>query len=64
MCRWPLPSAKRPLATLGAQVRQVDLLSDTAIELVVALDEPLAFLPGQYVNIQVPGTPHVRALLI
>lgn len=48
-------------ATLGAQVRQVNLLSDTAIELVVALDEPLAFLPGQYVNIQVPGTLHVRA---
>jgi len=39
----------------------VNLLSDTAIELVVALDEPLAFLPGQYVNIQVPGTLHVRA---
>ena len=50
---------KTALATLGAQVRQVNLLSDTAIELVVALDEPLAFLPGQYVNIQVPGTPHV-----
>ena len=52
---------KTALATLGAQVRQVNLLSDTAIELVVALDEPLAFLPGQYVNIQVPGTLHVRA---
>ncbi|STW82891.1 benzoate dioxygenase, ferredoxin reductase component [Klebsiella pneumoniae] len=52
---------KTALATLGAQVRQVNLLSDTAIELVVALDEPLAFLPGQYINIQVPGTPHVRA---
>ncbi len=52
---------KTTLANIGAQVRQVNLLSDTAIELVVALDEPLAFLPGQYVNIQVPGTPHVRA---
>jgi benzoate/toluate 1,2-dioxygenase reductase subunit len=39
----------------NGQVRQVNLLSDTAIELVVALDEPLAFLPGQYINIQVPG---------
>ncbi|STV91510.1 benzoate dioxygenase, ferredoxin reductase component [Klebsiella pneumoniae] len=28
---------KTALATLGAQVRQVNLLSDTAIELVVAL---------------------------
>ncbi len=52
---------KTALTNTGAQVRQVNLLSDTAIELVVALDEPLAFLPGQYVNIQVPGTPHVRA---
>lgn len=43
---------KTALATLGAQVQQVNLLSDSAIELVVALDEPLAFLPGQYVNIQ------------
>lgn len=51
---------KTALTNTGAQVRQVNLLSDTAIELVVALDEPLAFLPGQYVNIQVPGTPHVR----
>lgn len=52
---------KTVLTNTGAQVRQVNLLSDTAIELVVALDEPLAFLPGQYVNIQVPGTLHVRA---
>lgn len=52
---------KTALTNTGAQVRQVNLLSDTAIELVVALDEPLAFLPGQYVNIQVPGTLHVRA---
>jgi len=52
---------KTALTDTGAQVRQVNLLSDTAIELVVALDEPLAFLPGQYINIQVPGTTHVRA---
>ncbi len=37
---------KTALTNTGAQVRQVNLLSDTAIELVVALDEPLAFLPG------------------
>ena len=52
---------KTALTNTGAQVRQVNCLSDTAIELVVALDEPLAFLPGQYINIQIPGTPHVRA---
>ncbi|MDR6359507.1 ferredoxin [Klebsiella sp. SORGH_AS 1173] len=37
---------KTALTNTGAQVRQVNCLSDTAIELVVALDEPLAFLPG------------------
>ncbi|SXD04629.1 benzoate 1,2-dioxygenase electron transfer component BenC [Klebsiella quasipneumoniae] len=52
---------KTALTNTGAQVRQVNCLSDTAVELVVALDEPLDFLAGQYVNIQVPGTPHVRA---
>jgi benzoate/toluate 1,2-dioxygenase reductase subunit len=33
---------KTALTNTGAQVRQVNCLSDTAIELVVALDEPLA----------------------
>jgi benzoate/toluate 1,2-dioxygenase reductase subunit len=32
---------KTALTNTGAQVRQVNCLSDTAIELVVALDEPL-----------------------
>ncbi|MFU0921958.1 benzoate 1,2-dioxygenase electron transfer component BenC [Kluyvera sichuanensis] len=52
---------KTALVTQGAEVQQVNLLSDTAIELVVKLDDALAFLPGQYINIQVPGTPQVRA---
>lgn len=52
---------KTALASLGAAVKQVNLLSDTAIELVVVLDEPLDFLPGQYINIEVPGTPQARA---
>lgn len=36
-------------------------LSSSAIELVVELEKGIDFLPGQYVNIQVPGGPHVRA---
>lgn len=50
-----------------AQARQVLTCqmvptTDCVIDVpVAALDEPLAFLPGQYVNIQVPGTLHVRA---
>lgn len=52
---------KTAITTTDAEVVQVTMLSDTAIELVVQLDEPLTFLPGQYINIQVPGTPQVRA---
>ena len=55
---------KTALATLGAQVRQVNLLSDTAIELVVALDEPLAFLPGQYAQHSGAGYASCPRLLI
>ncbi|MEN0614858.1 benzoate 1,2-dioxygenase electron transfer component BenC [Klebsiella indica] len=51
---------KTMLTTVGAEVRQIRLLSDTTIELVVKLDEALAFLPGQYVHIQVPETSQVR----
>lgn len=54
---------KTATATLGAQVQQVNLLSDSAIELVVALDEPLAFLPGQYVNIRAGYAPRPRLFL-
>lgn len=52
---------KTALASVGAAVVAVNALSESALELVVALDEALVFLPGQYINIQVPGTPHVRA---
>ncbi|PLM60883.1 NADH oxidase, partial [Klebsiella michiganensis] len=52
---------KTALASVGATVKAVNLLSDTAIELAIVLDEPLDFLAGQYINIQVPGTPQVRA---
>ncbi len=37
---------KTALTNTGAQVRQVNCLSDTAVELVVALDEPLDFRRG------------------
>jgi benzoate/toluate 1,2-dioxygenase reductase subunit len=47
--------------TLGAEVLQVNTLSATTLELRVYLDDTLAFLPGQYVNIQVPGTTQMRA---
>lgn len=48
------------LQTTGT-VAEVNLVSATAIELKVTADEDIAFLPGQYVNIQVPGSSESRA---
>lgn len=48
------------LETTGT-VSEVNLISPTAIELKITSDEDIAFLPGQYVNITVPGTSETRA---
>src|SRR5690349_23163120 len=50
--------AKTSIATHGGTVTHIDRVSDTAIAFGVKLANPsaLGFLPGQYVNIQVPGT--------
>lgn len=55
--------AKTSIATHGGEVTYIDRLSDTAIGFGVKLDDAsaLAFLPGQYVNIQVPGTDQTRS---
>ncbi|HCL38884.1 MAG TPA: NADH oxidase, partial [Marinobacter hydrocarbonoclasticus] len=42
-------------------VGEVNLISPTAIELKITADTDIGFLPGQYVNIQVPGTEETRA---
>ncbi|WP_375288521.1 benzoate 1,2-dioxygenase electron transfer component BenC [Sphingomonas sp.] len=41
--------------TLGGAVAGVDVLSETSFGLRVTLDKPMGFLPGQYVNVSVPG---------
>lgn len=48
---------------VGAEVVSVTPLSDSSIGLSLALDGAarLAFLPGQYVNIEVPGTGQTRS---
>lgn len=51
---------KTALSEWQAEVVRVSALSDSAFELVVATDG-IAFLAGQYINVQVPGTPHLRA---
>ena len=42
--------------TVQGEVTAVDALSDTSFSLSVRLAKPVGFLPGQYVNISVPGT--------
>ena len=52
---------KTAVSATGAEVVSVDRLSDSAIGLTLRLDQAPAFLPGQYVNLQVPGTGEGRA---
>lgn len=54
-------ACKTGIASFDATVTRVTALSESAIELVVEANDALNFLPGQYMNVQVPGTPHVRA---
>ena len=61
----PVPSSAcklKPAEHEGA-VASVELVSDSTIILTLDLDAPdaLAFLPGQYVNLTVPGTSESRA---
>lgn len=45
----------------GATVTSVTAASDTTFVLELKLDRPIAFLPGQYVNVSVPGSQQTRA---
>ena len=42
--------------TMSGVIQAIDALSETSFNLTVALDKAVGFLPGQYVNILVPGT--------
>lgn len=55
--------AKTAAATHRGRVAGLDRLSPTTVRLTVEIDErdKLAFLPGQYVNIAVPGTDVTRS---
>ncbi len=54
-------ACKTGAQTVPATVLAVDALSDTSFRLRVKLAQPMGFLPGQYVNVQVPGTDQTRA---
>ncbi|KQV69531.1 oxidoreductase [Nocardioides sp. Root122] len=55
--------AKTRAATYKATITRLERLSPTTVSLTVETDErdDLAFLPGQYVNIEVPGTGESRS---
>nr|WP_297457928.1 benzoate 1,2-dioxygenase electron transfer component BenC [uncultured Halomonas sp.] len=54
---------KTQVGEINGKVAMVEPLSDDSIELAVDLEEEseLAFLPGQYINIQVPGSDETRS---
>ncbi|HKJ95585.1 MAG TPA: benzoate 1,2-dioxygenase electron transfer component BenC [Gammaproteobacteria bacterium] len=64
-CVVQVPSASTLCRTASAEVSgevaHVRRLSDTAFELAVTSAGDMAFLPGQYVNVEVPGTGETRA---
>lgn len=59
----PSSSCKVAPARYGASVASVVLASDSTIVLTLDLDQPEAvnFLPGQYVNLEIPGSTQHRA---
>ncbi|KQX25617.1 MULTISPECIES: benzoate 1,2-dioxygenase electron transfer component BenC [unclassified Sphingomonas] len=61
----PVPSSACKVAPAehGAEAVAVELVSDSTIILTLKLDRPdaLGFLPGQYVNLTVPGTGQHRS---
>jgi benzoate/toluate 1,2-dioxygenase reductase component len=54
-------ACKTGAQTVQATVAGVEALSDTSFRLRIKLAAPMGFLPGQYVNVQVPGTDQTRA---
>jgi benzoate/toluate 1,2-dioxygenase reductase subunit len=55
--------AKTSISTYEGVLASIDRLSDTALGFSIRMDDrsTLGFLPGQYVNVQVPGTDQARS---
>lgn len=54
-------ACKSAPSTHAGTIAAVEQLSDSTIGLSVDLADPIAFLPGQYVNVGIPGTALTRA---
>ena len=61
--RIPASSAacKTEVASHASTITKINRDSKTTVSFTVQADRPIAFLPGQYVNLQVPGTGETRA---
>jgi benzoate/toluate 1,2-dioxygenase reductase subunit len=54
-------ACKTEVSTFGGRLKKLGRDSPTTVTFSLHSDQPLAFLPGQYVNLQVPGTKETRA---
>ncbi len=61
--RVPASSAacKTEVGTYGGKMAKIDRGSPTTVSFTLKSETPVGFLPGQYVNLQVPGTKETRS---
>ena len=61
--RVPASSAacKTEVGTYGGKMAKIDRDSPTTVSFTLKSETPVTFLPGQYVNLQVPGTKETRS---
>jgi len=61
--RIPASSAacKTEVASYGSKITKIIRDSSTTVSFSIQADRPLSFLPGQYVNLMVPGSKELRA---
>ena len=61
--RVPVSAAacKTEVGVFGGKLAKVDRSSPTTVSFVLQADGAIAFLPGQYVNLQVPGSKETRS---
>ena len=54
-------ACKIEVATAGGKLTQINRNSSTTVTFTLETDQPISFLPGQYVNLQVPGSKETRS---
>ena len=54
-------ACKTEVGSHGAKLTRIDRGSSTTVTFNLEAEQPIAFLPGQYVNLQVPGSKETRS---